>query len=139
MTKEMKPRWKYDCFHCELFWCCGPTCQCGPHSHEGYLNHRHPEICCFAALRIDDRRDRPAKHKDSCMEGRLKNGHFHRIIQVAGNPWLSVDQVIQYRFQGGAWRRGRIHAIGDACNKKASYKTTMDDDIPYVLKLVRVK
>ena len=29
MTKNNKEaRWEYDCFHCRLSWCCGPTCAC---------------------------------------------------------------------------------------------------------------
>lgn len=28
MKDKQEARWQYDCFHCKMSWCCGPSCAC---------------------------------------------------------------------------------------------------------------
>lgn len=130
--KEIEPRWKYDCFHCKFSWQCGPCCQCNSRE------QRHTEVCCYSALRIDNRRD-DLVYRNGRMEIKCEQGLRNRVIQVdcPGDPVLSVGQIIKYRLRGRPWEFGKIVAIKDACDKKASYNSTKHDDYPYILNIVK--
>jgi len=132
MKREIDPRFKYDCFHCKLSWQCGPCCQCNSRE------KRHKEVCCYSALRIDNRNDNQV-YRNGRMEIKNSQGLRNRVIEVAcpGSPVLSIGQVIKYRLKGKSWEFGKVVAIKDACDKKASYKNTRNDEYPYILHIVK--
>ena len=75
MTKELNPRYYYDCGHCKFNWCCGELCACLPYGLPKAPAYRNRQVAALQAFWRKHHGTKKYKHEDftkMCLRARTK-------------------------------------------------------------------
>jgi len=123
--KALEARWKYDCGHCCLAWCCGPLCQCGSAGHKREKAKKRRWYC----VKLGDGRD----DRFSYASGKIKN----RIAEITPSVFKAGDTVT-FQMRGRKKTRAKVKKIQFWCSKE-TFKSTRNQDVAYHIHLKPIK
>ncbi|MCK9155134.1 MAG: hypothetical protein M0P12_03365 [Paludibacteraceae bacterium] len=88
-----EPRWEYDCFHCKLSWCCGPSCACSP------KNKPNPERRVYSVWLKGHAGVASPKYEDSPIRG---------LGAEVKPSVVKKGMQIEFRLCGKPWKKGIV-------------------------------
>lgn len=123
--KELEARWKYDCGHCKLSWCCGPLCQCG----SGAYNPAPATTRRWYSIKLGDGKD----DRYSYASGRITN----RIAEITPVVF-KVGDVVTCQIRGRKKIKAKVKKI-QFWHSKETYRSTKDQEIACHIHLKPIK